>query len=238
MADAGASDTSRHAPAGVVLADLTEQTYRLLRDRILRREMKAGAKISVDAIADRLGVSRTPVTDALKRLAADGLVEIASRRGTFVSGISSRDAAEMFDIRSMIELHATDAALASGRGPVALSGMQAPFQGMNDANAGDRYQDYEAFIDQDRLFHRAIVAALGNRQLLRLYDGINVHMYVARAHFVTSVEPARVAQTEHRAIRAAFLAGDAAVARDALAAHITGVRDRVVEIIDRHGGLI
>jgi DNA-binding GntR family transcriptional regulator len=233
-------DVSTRRPQGgeVVLADLTEQTYRLLRDRILRRELKAGAKISVDAVADRLGVSRTPVSDALKRLAADHLVEIASRRGTFVTGITSRDAAEMFDIRLMIELHATSVALATGRGPAAVADMRVPLRGMDAANAGDRYQDYEAFIDHDRLFHRAMVAALQNRQLLRLYDGVNVHMYVARAHFITSVEPARDAQTEHHAIRDAFETADADAARRTVAAHIEGVRDRVVAIIDRQGGLI
>ncbi len=54
--------------------DLSEQTYEVLKDRILRRQLKPKERINVDEIAQRLGVSRTPVTDALKRLAVEGLV--------------------------------------------------------------------------------------------------------------------------------------------------------------------
>lgn len=223
---------------GVIHADLTGQTYRLLRDRILRRQIEAGAKVSVEAIADRLGVSRTPVTDALKRLAADGLVEIIPRRGTFVTRITSRDAAEMFDVRLMMELYSAESALDSGRASAVVAAMDAPMAGMDAAIVSGTYDDYEAFIDHDRLFHRAIVSTVGNHQLLRMYDEINVHMYVARAHYIQTVEAAREAQAEHEAIYGAFAAGDAHRVYAALTTHINGVRDRIVAIIDRHRGFI
>lgn len=94
--------------------DLTEQTYRILKDRILRNELLPGAQISVPEVALALGVSRTPVTDALKRLASDGLVDIFPRRGTFVSQLTARDVAEIFDIRLMIELSAAEFVFQSG----------------------------------------------------------------------------------------------------------------------------
>jgi DNA-binding GntR family transcriptional regulator len=225
-------------PAEVIHADLTEQTYRLLRDRILRRQIKAGARVSVDAIADRVGVSRTPVTDALKRLAADGLVEIVPRRGTFVAGITSRDASEMFEVRLMIERFAAATALASGRAEAAIEAMRVPLAGMEAANDEGSYDDYESFIDHDRRFHQAIVAALDNRRLLQLYEAINSHMYVARAHYIQTVAAAREAQAEHEGIHAAFAAADAGLVDAALTRHIDGVRSRVVAIIDREGGLI
>jgi DNA-binding GntR family transcriptional regulator len=225
-------------PAKVIHADLTEQTYRLLRDRILRREIKAGARVSVDAIADRVGVSRTPVTDALKRLAADGLVKIVPRRGTFVAGITSRDAAEMFEVRLMIERFAAATALSSGRAAAAIASMGVPLAGMEAANDEGSYEDYEAFIDHDRRFHLAIVAAIENQRLLRLYEAINSHMYVARAHYIQTVAAAREAQSEHEAIHEALAGGDADRVDAALTTHIEGVRNRVVAIIDREGGLI
>jgi DNA-binding GntR family transcriptional regulator len=238
MADPETWILDRQRSAEVIHADLTEQTYRLLRDSILRRQIEAGAKVSIDAIADQVGVSRTPVTDALKRLAADGLVEIIPRRGTFVRGITSRGAAEMFDVRLMIELYAAESALASGRGAVAVSSMDAPMAGMEAAGVTGTYDDYESFIDNDRLFHRAIVSTLENDQLLRMYDEINFHMYVARAHYIQTVEAAKEAQAEHKAIHTAFVAGDSDRVKAALAAHINGVRNRIVSIIDREGGLI
>jgi DNA-binding GntR family transcriptional regulator len=238
MTDPDAIVMGRQESGDLVHADLTQQTYRVLRDRILRRQIEPGAKISVDAVAEGLGVSRTPVTDALKRLAADGLLQIVPRRGTFVTGISAQDAIEMFDVRRMIELFAADWTLASGQGGAAVSAMSGPLAGMDAANGNGTYDDYDAFIDHDRLFHRAIVSTVGNGRLLRMYDEINVHMFVARAHFIQTVEAVRDAQAEHRTIFDAFAANDAARAGDALRAHIDGVRDRIVAIIERHRGPI
>ena len=168
MADPDAIVLGGQESGEVLHADLTRQTYRVLRDRILRRQIEPGTKVSVDAIAEGLGVSRTPVTDALKRLAADGLVQIVPRRGTFVTGISSLDAIEMFDVRCMIEVFAAEWTLASGHGGAAVSAMSDPLVGMDAANANGLYDDYEAFIDHDRLFHRAIVSTVGNGRLLPL----------------------------------------------------------------------
>jgi GntR family transcriptional regulator, rspAB operon transcriptional repressor len=234
-----ANDVSdRLVSTELIRADLTEQTYRVLRDRILRREIGVGERVAVDAIADRLGVSRTPVTHALKRLGSDGLVEIMPRRGTFVAGITSRDAVELFDTRLMIELHSADAIFTADRAPAVGQAMRAPMEGMAAVVTGDTYDDYEAFIDNDRLFHRAIVAAVGNGRLLGFYDELNVHMYVVRAHFVHAVETAGHARGEHQAIHDAFSAREADRARAALVAHINGVRDSILAIIDRHGGSI
>src|SRR5512136_2843678 len=93
--------------------DLTERTYAVLKDRILTRRMEPGARVSVPEVASALGVSRTPVNDALKRLANEGLVEIVPRRGTFVTGLTASDVSELFDIRLLIEAHAVEAIVAS-----------------------------------------------------------------------------------------------------------------------------
>ena len=92
-------------------ADLTEKTYRLLREKILRRQLKAGEKISVDEAAEGLGISRTPVLHALERLANDGLVKIIPRKGTFVSELTKQDVKELFDIRVLIETYAASIVL-------------------------------------------------------------------------------------------------------------------------------
>lgn len=238
MAEPEAIVLGRQESSRVLHADLTQQTYRVLRDRILRRQIEPGAKVSVDAIAEGLGVSRTPVTDALKRLAADGLVEIVPRRGTFVTGINARDAIELFDVRRMIEVFAAEWTLSSREGAAAVEAMSAHLAGMDAANADGSYEDYEAFIDHDRLFHRAIVSTVGNGRLLRMYDEINVHMFVARAHYIHTVAAARDAQADHRSISDAFVTGDARRAIEALGAHIDGVRDRIVAIIDQQRGPI
>ena len=77
--------------------DLTTQTYRILREQISQRQLKPGQKIAIETIANSLGVSRTPVINALKFLESDGLVEILPGGGTFVTEQTARDIKELFE---------------------------------------------------------------------------------------------------------------------------------------------
>jgi DNA-binding GntR family transcriptional regulator len=216
--------------------DLSERTYRLLRDRILRRQFKPGEKISVDEIAGSLNVSRTPVTVALRRLAKERLVEIVPQRGTFVTELTARDVTELFDIRLIVELYAADHVLKAGAVSRFLADAEAPIAGMQKAIANDDYGDYESFIANDRDFHLALVKCTGNGHLVDVYNDMNVHIQVARAHYIDGVEKARQAQAEHGIILDAFRQGDAGAIRQALLTHIETVRERILEILRHHGG--
>src|ERR1700689_5021022 len=96
-------------------ADLTDQTYEAIRGRILRRELKTGEQIPIDRVAAELGVSRTPVLDAIKRLAVEGLIGIRPRRGCFVLGLSVVDIREIFGLREALETYAADLVIAERR---------------------------------------------------------------------------------------------------------------------------
>jgi DNA-binding GntR family transcriptional regulator len=216
--------------------DLTEQTYGVLKDRILQRQLLPGERISVDEVARGLGVSRTPVNDALKRLASEGLVEIVPRRGTFVSGLTAQEVNEWFDIRLMIELHAADRLLSQGEAPSFLSSVREPLERMQLAVNHDDYNDYDNFMEGDRDFHHLLVASTCNEHLTRIYTNLNVHIQVARAHYVDSVENPRQVTQEHDAILAALERGDPAAVRLALSAHITNVKSRILEMLEARGG--
>lgn len=216
--------------------DLTEKTYLVLKDRILRRQLRPGEKISVPEVAEALGVSRTPVTDALKRLATEGLVEIIPRRGTFVTEVTARDVAELFDVRMMIELYAAQTVAQNGKVDRFLEDIEAPMAGMEQAIVDDDYKDYDAFIANDRDLHLALVKLTENEHLIRIYKDLNVHMRVARAHYLNSVEDARQAQREHEAIVDAFSSGDPDRINHALSTHITNVKERILELLEERGG--
>lgn len=216
--------------------DLTEQTYQVLKNRILMRQVKPGDKISVDEVAHGLGVSRTPVTDALKRLATDGLVEIMPRRGTFVSELTARDVDELFEIRLLIETYAAEMIVANGKSSVFLEAIEEPISVMSRATVDDDYGDYEAFIEGDRQMHLALVKVTDNQKLLEMYIDLNVHMHVARAHYLNSVENARQAHQEHEAILEAFHRGDPEQVKEKLGMHITNVKTRILELLEMRGG--
>lgn len=217
-------------------SDLTEQTYKVLRDKILRRQLKPGEKVSVEEVAQGLGVSRTPVTDALKKLANDGLVEIIPRRGTFVTKLTARDVSELFDIRLMIELHAAGHILQNGNSHQFLENVNEPLTRMRQAIVEDDYADYEAFIEGDRYFHMAVVNLTQNYHLIRIYTNLNVHIYVARAHYLNTVENARQAQREHEGIVKAFEDNHQEEVEWRLRTHIDNVKIRILEILDERGG--
>jgi DNA-binding GntR family transcriptional regulator len=215
--------------------DLTEQTYRILKDKILRRELQPGEQIAVPDVALALGVSRTPVTDALKRLASDGLVKIAPRRGTFVTELTAQDVAEIFDIRLMIELYAAEIIFEAGAADQFLEAVEAPMTCMEQAIAGEDFQDYETFTANDRDFHMALVKLSDNTRLIRTYTQLHVHTHGARVHYLDN-ENARQVQNEHQAIVEAFKRGSVDQAKAALRVHISAAKARILELLENRGG--
>jgi len=216
--------------------DLTEQTYHFLKDRILKREISPGDKISVEEIARGLRVSRTPVVNALKMLESDGLVEILPRRGTFVTHLKTRDVAELFEIRLIIELHAADQIFLEGKINLFLDAIERPLSQMQSAISDDAYVDYDAFINGDRDLHMNLVRFLNNRRLILIYSDLNVHMQVARAHYLDTVENALQAQREHEAMLSSIKAKDLNALKKALTDHITNVRGRILTMLEERGG--
>ena len=215
--------------------DLTEQTYKILKEKILRRDLKPGEQIAVPEVALALGVSRTPVTDALKRLANDGLVAIVPRRGTFVTELRVHDVAEIFDIRLMIELYAAELIFEAGAVDQFLQAVHVPMTGMEQAIVGGDFQAYETFINNDRDFHAALVQLTGNNRLIRIYTQLHVHTHGARIHYLDG-DNLRLALDEHKHIMDAFKRGNVDQAKAALRIHISTVKARILELLEDRGG--
>ena len=200
-----------------------EQIYELLLSKIVSQEFAPGQKLqSIEEMASALGVSRTPVKDAVNRLAVEGLLTIIPRKGTFVVDVTPEGLGELFDVRLMMELHA--AALAVERitdeDVAKLEQLLLSCQQFVD---GDHYADYESFLALDTDFHRSLFELAGNSLLLRLYEGINLHLQVVRAYQKAprAATGASETQTEHAAILSALKTGEARDLQDALTVHIT-----------------
>jgi DNA-binding GntR family transcriptional regulator len=114
--------------------------------------------------------------------------------------------------------------------------LEHPIAVMRQATVDDDYRDYEAFIEGDRLLHHTLVAMTENHRLIEMYSELNVHMHVARAHYLNSVENARQAQQEHEAILVAFQDGDLPRVTNELGRHITNVKTRILDLLEARGG--
>ncbi len=218
--------------------DLSEETYCLLKEKILKRELKPGHKIFINEIAQGLGVSRTPVIVSLQRLAGEGLVEVKARRGTYVHGISAAEVEDVFEVRRMIELYAAQTILEKGLVAQYQAAIQEALDLMEKATSGGDYIDYPNFIQGDHDFHFILVRMTGNRRMVDIYQSLNVHMQVARAHYIADVEDARQTRQEHALILAGLQNGDLEKVQEALNAHIQNVKMGIIQLIRDEGGQI
>jgi DNA-binding GntR family transcriptional regulator len=131
---------------------LTQTIYKLLRTRIANHDFAPGERLQLDVLAPRLGVSRTPVREALNQLAAEGWVEIRPRYGTFVVQVDQNTVAELYQLRLMIDTSVGK--LLAGR---LMPGQTRTLARLVDKLArlvdGDSYVDYGAYLEAHRAFH-------------------------------------------------------------------------------------
>lgn len=196
----------------------SERAYDTLRSDLLASRWLHGTMLSTYALAEELGMSRTPVIDALKRLERDGLVEIVPQVGCRVVGRTSEDAVEALRIRAALEGLAAEAA-AERITEHELRGLRAQLRAHERAA---RRSDATACEEADRAFHEALVRAAGQPQLEKLIRNVwllNRHQVgELRARFVASRIGASA--KEHRRILETLEAHDPEAARAAAEGHL------------------
>jgi DNA-binding GntR family transcriptional regulator len=212
---------------------VNEKVYELLLARILSQEFAPGQRLQVDDIAVALGVSRTPVKDAINRLCVEGLIVIRPRKGTFVADITPQGIGELFDVRLMMELHAAELAVPRATAQDLVE-MRELVVSLGSFVEGDHYVDFEAFLELDNEFHLRIMRMADNALLLKLYRDINLHVQVARAYQSVPGAANEALQThhEHQAMLAAFEARDVSAAREAVTTHVKNRANQFIQALE------
>jgi DNA-binding GntR family transcriptional regulator len=214
---------------------LSEKVYLILRTKILKHELKFGEKIQIDEIASQLGVSRTPVKDAVNRLALEGLVEKVPRRGTFVTTLTLQDVAELLDLRLLLELYAAEKVMEKGKVESLLAEMKKCMSNIYSiANSDD--PDYDAYMSWNRDLHLSLIRLADNKRVLQIYKSLNIHLQVARVHYSHSVEDVTQTQQEHQVIYEAFENGNWEQVKKAISTHINNVKTEVLKILKAQVG--
>jgi len=133
-----------------------------LRARIFSGQLKGGTRLSEEELAQKLGVSRTPIRDALRRLADEGLVHVSPHRGTHVHELTPQDAIEMTVLRETLEALAFRTVA-----PVITDDDVARLQALYEANREACIEgEFEAVVETDTAFHDFVVRRTGNRRLM------------------------------------------------------------------------
>ncbi len=195
---------------------LVDAVYEALRELILARSVRPGDRLDVDLLAAQMKVSRTPVKDALARLAAEGLVEVQPRRGTFVQRLTARDVAETFDIRAALEALAAER-IAPSVGDHEILGLRHLLQPLSE-----KALDPDAHWVLNATFHRQLIELAGSRRLTAMYAELQAHLQIARLHRGSADWHSRAGQeaVEHQAIVDALERHDPVASRAAVMSHI------------------
>lgn len=209
---------------------LAQELYRSLREEILSLERVPGAPISETDLATQYGVSRTPIREALLRLAKENLVEVAPKSGTFVARIPVSHLPESVIARRALEcVIAKSAAKYASRSQILELNVQIERQ-KECAQQGD----LGSFHRADEGFHEAIAQAGRLPGLWVFAQQIKVQM--DRFRLLTLPEPGRmdVAIVEHEAIVAAIESGDGEAASEAIDRHLSSLQLRIKQAVETH----
>ncbi|MEV5754763.1 GntR family transcriptional regulator [Actinoallomurus sp. NPDC052308] len=196
------------------MTSATSRAYDHVKQAILDRAYPGGALLSEGEIASAVGVSRTPVREALLRLETEGLVRLYPKRGALVLPVSAQEISDVFETRELVE---TFAAGKATLGPDRIEELAGWLEAMRTHAAGG---DAREFARADRCFHRTMVAAAGNEIITQLYDALrDRQLRMARLTADDSDRTATAIQ-DHAEILEAVRTGDRERIRAAVHRHL------------------
>jgi DNA-binding GntR family transcriptional regulator len=202
---------------------ISNRVYEIMREKILNGELPPGMRLDLQSIGKQLGISRTPLKEALYQLEIDGLVEINPRSGTYVSDLSPDNVAECCEVRRVLEVYAVEVAVqrASDEDIKTLRTLVQELAEL--AAVKDPDAVYARHLRLDHEFHKQIVALARNSRLSRAHAHENIQEQIKRIKRIRYSQSGRdldVIQQEHERIMAAFQARDAKAAKAAMDAHL------------------
>ncbi|WP_303857850.1 GntR family transcriptional regulator [Aminicella lysinilytica] len=211
-------DLQNHRP-------LREIVYEQLKRQILTGQITPGTRMMEVDLADEMGVSRTPVREAIRKLEKEGLVVIEPRRGAYASDISVKDMVDTLEVRE--DMEGLAAYLAAQKiTPEETKELMDITQGYSNAiNDGDM----ESIIHYDEAFHRRIVALSGNKTLIQLSE--TVQELALRFRYLYYDDFSRYVNMpdEHKNIIDALRSGDAQTARKVAGEHVDKLKNFVID---------
>ncbi|HXI18695.1 MAG TPA: GntR family transcriptional regulator [Chloroflexota bacterium] len=212
--------SSGRAPGGLERDLLRERARSEIRDAIALGELKPGDQIVEATMAARIGVSRSPVREALRELEQHGLVESVPNRGTFVATLAAEDVEEIVLLRGALEgLAARLAADRMGRRD--LRALEETVERMS-RHTGPGAQEESAFTEADGEFHSVLVRVAGHRRLLRLWSELDPFIWLMTVNEMgANGERDRDAMArEHRELLDTLASGNPEEAQRAVWEHI------------------
>ena len=204
---------------------LRDVVFNTLRQAIIEGELKPGERLLEIQLADRLGVSRTPIREAIRKLELEGLVVMTPRHGATVAGITSKNLKDVLEIRGALEELAIELACQrmSDEQAEELRQVNRAFNEILDTD------DALALANRDEEFHDCIYNATGNPRLQQILANLREQMYRYRLVYIKDKDKRQVLASEHEKILDAVVNRRITEARQAIREHID---NQVLTILD------
>jgi DNA-binding GntR family transcriptional regulator len=204
------------------ITNINEKVYELIKSRVICRDYPPGHQISIRKLQDEIGVSNSPIINALFRLSGEGLVDITSRKGTYVKDITEKDIDEIEELRIILECGAIDII---GR-TITDEQVEHLKQQYEETLVADKKFDYTKFMEKDSRFHLEIVKLTNNQRLIDTYKRLNAHIHVARFEYAKQRKtPLPWTHRDHLEILNALKQRDPEKAKKAIVDHRVKSRD-------------
>ena len=206
---------------------LRDVVFYTLRQAIITGEFAPGERLMEIALANRLGVSRTPVREANRKLELEGLVVMIPRKGAEVAKITEKDLRDVLEVRSSLEELAAELA-AERMNDEVKEKLEKALKEFEEAIESD---DNAAIADSDVDFHDVIFEATGNARLIQIINNLREQMYRYRLEYVKDTEYHTVLLNEHRELAKAMVEGRKEDARKIMKRHIDNQEMTVIRNI-------
>lgn len=206
-------------------SSLREEAKRSIRSGMLSGEIVAGEIYSAPSLAERLGVSATPVREALLDLANDGLVEPVRNRGFRLVVLTDDDLQQIYELRALLEIPAVLQVV----GKLSAERIAHLYGLAEDLERAAANSDLASYLAADHEFHATLVEPVGNDRLTELVGRLGDQLRLCGFARGRRSEPVMRTAAEHRAILDAVVSGDSATAEELIRSHLTHTREGAAE---------
>lgn len=206
---------------------LRDVVFNTLRQAIITGEFAPGERLMEIALAERLGVSRTPVREAIRKLELEGLVVMIPRKGAEVAQITEKDLRDSLEVRCNLEELAVKLACEriTGEGEEKLK------LALEDFKQAVEKQDFQNIVDSDIAFHDVIFEATQNHRLMQIASNLREQVYRYRVQYIKDDKLHPVLEEEHRMIVDYILKKDVQNAVNTMKKHIINQEEGVIKKI-------
>jgi DNA-binding GntR family transcriptional regulator len=208
--------------------NLTALAFESIKAYILREDLDEDTRLTEEFLSKQLGISKSPVREALNSLHTEGLIRIEARRGAYLRRFSAKEVKDLYDLREALELHAVSYTVVTPRLIAELR------KSVHRTRKLLRSNDRLGHIEEDTRFHELIAASAGNDELCRVLANVHSQIWLCRRK--TYDLSASTAPDAHLAIIDALEEGNRKEAQNAMRNHIDLVRQRLIAFIQKREG--